>query len=33
MVLEVVSKPHLTPKYGVASILEMLSYYRICCAF
>jgi len=33
MLLEVVSKPHLTPKYGVASFFEMLTYYRVCCAF
>jgi len=29
----VVSKPHLTPRYGVASFFEMLKYYRVCCAF
>ena len=31
--VEVVSKPHLTPKYYVVSFFEMLTYYHVCCAF
>jgi hypothetical protein len=29
---QLVSKPHLTPKYGVASFFEMLIYDRVRCA-
>jgi len=31
--LQAISKKHLTPNYGVASLFKMLTYSRICCAF
>jgi hypothetical protein len=31
--VEVVLKPYLTPKYGVVSFFEMLTYFRVCSAF
>jgi hypothetical protein len=33
MLLELVPKPHLRPNGGVASRSEMLTYWRVCCAF
>jgi hypothetical protein len=30
---EAISKIYLTSNYGVADLLKMLTYYRVCCAF
>jgi hypothetical protein len=32
-ILEAISKIHLTPNYGVADLLKMLTYSRVCSAF
>jgi hypothetical protein len=31
--LEAISKIYLTPNYGVADLLKMLTYSHVCCAF